>query len=473
MQGLSENDIKQTTLRFLKAYYRYRQREGGTTVSSDMRGAGGIIADGFLSYPKPGGEIFHATFEATSQDTRDEVRFKIQKRRLQWDAIAVASLAAAVLFIAGNVEQLFTFKKITYAGCIGVVVMSFLLAFLFYITAFWKLRRYRYIYAVEQFKQYYADEQWIAIGEDVFANYYDDRHYLELMKQCIRNGFGLIAVREHGHPIMQITPSRTDLFKSRRRQLRLFSQAELARYAQEGNYPDWLKQFNATNFMRFQSQYRYQVIVLIISLLMIGSVFYLESQKEDIVIEEEPDYLDRMEAVRLYNNRLENRQDSSFVVDTPYVWPPPILREKDTRPYVDLEPQPVAGQDASQAAAVKRRRQPDFLLATPGEDPLAVYDCSRLQNITGAAFILQEGVYPSFSAAEDRTLALGQYGLETSALWLGCFQGKEAGYAVFFGPIYGKEEEARQALAAFETQLGDNVLNITIVIRTLSRNTSK
>ena len=113
MQGLSENDIKQTTLRFLKAYYRYRQREGGTTVSSDMRGAGGIIADGFLSYPKPGGEIFHATFEATSQDTRDEVRFKIQKRRLQWDAIAVASLAAAVLFIAGNVEQLFNFKKIT------------------------------------------------------------------------------------------------------------------------------------------------------------------------------------------------------------------------------------------------------------------------------------------------------------------------------------------------------------------------
>lgn len=473
MHGLSENEIKQRTLRFLKSYYRYRQREGATTLSSDMRGAGGVIADGYLSFPKVGGEIFHATFEATSLATKDEVRYTILKGRLHWDGIAVASLAAAITLIAGNLEGWFTFKKITYAGCIGVVVIAFMLCFILFISLVGNWRRYRYIYAVEQFKQYFVDEQWIAIGEDVFANYYDDPYYVELRKQCIRHGFGLIVVRENGHPIMQITPSRNDLFQSRRRRLRFFSQAELARFTKEGNYPEWLRKFNATSFLRFKGRYTYQAIVLAISLAMIIGVFVLESQKEEIVIEEEPEYLDRMAKALVFNTRPENMQDSSFVVDTPYVWPPPILRAKDTRPYVDLAPQPPVADAASPATTAKRRRQPDFLLASPQGEPLAVYDCSRLRNAAGAFFVLQEGVYASYSEAESRVLDLSRYGLECSALWLGCFRGGDDGYIVFFGPLYEKQEEARQALSAYETQLGDNVLGIRMDIRSLSLNPSE
>ena len=53
--------------------------------------------------------------------------------------------------------------------------------------------RYRYIYAVEQFKKYHADEQWVAIGEDVFENP-NDKYLKELKKQCVYNGFGLISM---------------------------------------------------------------------------------------------------------------------------------------------------------------------------------------------------------------------------------------------------------------------------------------
>ncbi|MCB0569394.1 MAG: hypothetical protein KDC66_06520 [Phaeodactylibacter sp.] len=473
MHGLSENEIKKKTLQFLKAHYRYRQREGVTTLSSDMRGAGGIIADGYLSFPKPGGEIFHATFEATSLDTKNEVRYTLRKALLNWDGVAVSSLLAAAILVAGNIAFVFTFKTITPLGCVGVYLLSFLVLYLLYISLFRRMRRYRYIYAVEQFKQYFVDEQWIAIGEDVFANYYDDHYYVELRRQCIRNGFGLIVVREHGPLLMQITPSRTDLFKSRRKRLRLFSQAELARITSESNYPEWMRQFNAANFMRFKSRFRYQAALLSISVLMFFGVLYLETQKKDVVTEEEQAYLKRMAVTQALNNRAENMQDSSFVVDTPYVWPPPILREKDTRPYIDLAPQEPVAEAASAAASAKRRRQPDFLLSTPGSEPMAVYDCSRLRNITGQAYVLQEGVYPSYTAAETRILSLSQYALECSALWLGCFEGKDDGYVVFFGPLYEKQEEALKALHAYETQLGDNVLGIRIDIRTLSLNVLK
>ena len=53
--------------------------------------------------------------------------------------------------------------------------------------------RYRSIFAIEQFKQYYADEQWVAIGKDTFSEE-EDHFFQELKKQCVYNGFGLLSM---------------------------------------------------------------------------------------------------------------------------------------------------------------------------------------------------------------------------------------------------------------------------------------
>ena len=468
MPSLSENEIKQLTLKFLKEYYRYRQREGGIELSSDLRGAGGIIADGFLSFPLKDGNLFQATFEATSLDTRNEVRFRRDWHLLTWDAVAVGLLLAAVVLVAGNIQGVLTFKNYTWAGCLSVVVIAALFGAMLFAAAAFGLRRYRYIYAIEQFKQYHANEQWVAIGEDVFANHYNDLYYEELRQQCIRNGFGLVVIRQNGKPLMQVTPSREDLFKVRRREISFFSQEELAAFARHGNYPKWMQKFKADDMMRFGRQRRYQLLVSIISLLAISGIFYLESQIIEELIETPEQYRARMEQVRQQNE--ENPQGLAYRVDTPYVWPPPFLREKDAGPYIDLSG---GGGEAQPAVASKRRRQPDFLLSVPGSDRLLVYDCSRLRNIKQTFYVLQEGLYPAFAAAEGRILDLSQYELETSGLWLGCFGGADNSYVVFFGSMYNSEEEAAQALRTYQTRLADNVLGIKIEIRTISVNPNR
>ena len=97
--NLDEQSIKKSTLSFLKSYYKYRPRESNATDASlDMRGEGGIIADGFLSFKKSDGGPFTSTFEATSLDTSEEVKFRTQVAKLVWDALALGSLLSLSYF---------------------------------------------------------------------------------------------------------------------------------------------------------------------------------------------------------------------------------------------------------------------------------------------------------------------------------------------------------------------------------------
>mgnify|MGYP007059414263 FL=1 len=188
MENLTENNIKRAALSFLKSYYRYRPRAGDTQSSIDMRGEGGIIADGFLSFQKEDGQNFLATFEATSYNTKNEVIYKVERDLLFLDSFTFALLGTAAFFTYAYIKDILTVKEIGLWATVGINLGLAVALFLFYRIIFSPWNRYRYIYAVEQFKKYHADEQWIALGEDVFANP-EDPFLEELRKQCIQNGF--------------------------------------------------------------------------------------------------------------------------------------------------------------------------------------------------------------------------------------------------------------------------------------------
>ncbi|MCB0557898.1 MAG: hypothetical protein H6573_15890 [Lewinellaceae bacterium] len=467
MASLDEREITQITLRFLKSHYRQRQREGATMLSSDMRGAGGIIADGFLSFRQMEGGDFRATVEATSRSSQHEVRFKLRRSLLKWDSVAAAAALLAIVFSVLYVQHLLPLEQYPPIVWVALLLVAFILVSPVFYVVLSPLRRYRYIFAVEQFKQYYADEQWVAIGEDVFPNYHDDRYYLELKGQCIYNGFGLVVVRENKPPIMQVTPSRQDLFKNRRKLIPLFSQVELNKVMQEENYPEWLRQFKPRRLIAFHQKFKYQMAVCLISLVAIGGVFYQEWLDRPLKVLSYEDYLVEM-AKAWRDNRYNSMPDSIFSseyrIDTPFVWPPPF--RKDESPYrgLGLTADPPPG-----PAALLEPKNPEagFLTAFPDVDGLITYDCSRLR-IDGAAYLIQEGIYPSYGRAANRISELNSYGLETSGLWLGCFTDLGRGYVVFFGPVFRGSAEAERALKFYETQLGDNVLKIKLEISSLS-----
>lgn len=102
----------------------------------DVRSKTGIIADGHLSFPMEDGQSFVATFEATSYDTREEVRYRIQSRLLIWDSLAVGSILTA--FMA---SYAYTFHRamIKMAGLwmsLAALTLILILAYLVYYFLF-------------------------------------------------------------------------------------------------------------------------------------------------------------------------------------------------------------------------------------------------------------------------------------------------------------------------------------------------
>ena len=193
MDFLSEDTIKRATLSFMKTYYKFRPRKGETVISYDKMHPTGVIVDGHLEFPKEDGTPFIATFEVTSAASANEVRYLLQHQQLMWDGLALSSVATATIML---VLWIFNIWSLTQAGWLFslLLVGTFMgLTYLAFQMFFRSAGRYRYIYAIEQFKQYHADEQWVALAHDVF-DVGTDPNFMELKNQCVENGFGLVIV---------------------------------------------------------------------------------------------------------------------------------------------------------------------------------------------------------------------------------------------------------------------------------------
>ena len=217
MISQSENNIKKSALRFLKMYYRHRPRNGKTDIKVDQSTREGIIADGLLTFPQKDESPFVASVEATSFDTRNEVKFTMQHQLLNWDAFMWSCFLVAVVVLFGHYFHLFTFQK-GHIELTAVLSIFFLSTFIGYRYFFSKRAKYRYIYALEQFRQYHVDEQWVAIGDNVFYGA-EDPSFDELKVQCVRNGFGLLSIDKELNSHLVISPSRDELFGSGRKVL--------------------------------------------------------------------------------------------------------------------------------------------------------------------------------------------------------------------------------------------------------------
>lgn len=448
-------------LRFLKAYYRHRPRSGETELSSDMRGAGGIIADGFLSFPREDGERFTATFEATSYDTRDEVRFDIKKELLHWDSLMAALFFTSLLYGISYLENFLTIRRIGATLNASLVIFCTIAFFLFFKLFLRYMRRYRFIYAIEQFKRYHADEQWVAVGEDVFSGP-SDPYYLELRKQCIYNGFGLILVdgRLRGH--LQITPTRKEIFSEQRREISFISLEELNKKVSQGIGADWLRRFGqgrnrwlfaAGEFLPVGKRYFHQIAVSSFALLLIAGLFYKEIQDKPVKFVNEKTY-PREVVEKVAMGRPE---PITYLLDTPYVRP--FL--KKVNPYLQVETF-----TASDDQSTNQDNRADALVFSEG-DSIIYYDCSRFFT-TNTKYIIQEEEYPDLELALLRIWEINEStGIQANSLRLRCFYKEIGRYAVFLGPLFESYNEANEELIRYQSILSKEMPEIRLKIRSL------
>ena len=440
MENLNEDNIKKSTLSFLKGYYKYRQRKGETEATMDMRGQGGIIADGLLAFTDENDKRFLSTFEATSNDTKSEVSFNILYRRLAWDGFAIASLIAASWLIWNywsNIHFLDDNGPLWVATILLAILLTLLLVI---VLTFRRLKRYRYIYAVEQFKRYHANEQWISIGEDIFESQ-DDKKFIELKDQCIRNGFGLIKVDQKLNPQLLITPARKETFKSKRKAVQFVDTENFTSRIKGLNYKKWLGKLKLNfrpqgaplleNMQRFQGKNYLQKTITFSSLVAIAIIFLIEAFKSDV------NYVDEETYPKEMVNVLEGKEidtEFPFFLDTLAI----VGHDSMAIPYLEL----VQIADRSDQIAGVRKKGYDIVISTKNESEYIIYNCARFYNVATEKYIIEDGVYTNIEEAIARMEFLNSKGITTTALWLGCFANQPLGYTVYYDDILNDEEEA-------------------------------
>lgn len=342
---ITEDDIKKIVLRFLKNYYKFRPRgEGGTTALLDMKTANGIIADGYLTFKKEDGTDFLCTFEATSEGTKEEVIYTYRYWFFIWDIIFGASVLTALL-VAGNYYG--GRLTVEYVGVedflitIGLLFLAFLTIIGMFIR---KRSKYRYIYAVQQFKEYHADNQWIAIGTTVFPHT-QDMKFRELKYQCIYNGFGLIMINKELEPHFVVTPSRTDLFGKKRRTAEFLTESQLVKKVTQNRFTGVFGKMFKTVFKKapqfkmgmktslareraraYVSQlkkYRKtaypQIIGTILMFITIVGIFFLELLNAGFIELDEKRYLKEEDIAKF--QKKSNPETKDYVIDSANVVP--------------------------------------------------------------------------------------------------------------------------------------------------------
>lgn len=448
---ITESEVKRSVLQFLKTYYKYRPRgESETIARLDMRAEGGIIADGHLAFQKMDGSPFMATFEATGYHTRDEVQFRVQDRLLIWDSLTAASLLTASALYYFYIVEGVALRPLGLWGSLAVVWLGLVLFFFGYRLLFRSLQRYRYIYAIEQFKRYHAEEQWVTVAEDVFSGPYDP-YLVELKRQCISQGFGLIMVDEKRHPHLVITPARQELFNGRRPILHF---AELDKWREQKSAKEtapvsWrdrlrrsLRSVTPESVLRFQRSYHNQWLIIGLCTALVGTILYLEFKDPEVQYADE-----EFRITRLLPQDQAEPEPLYYFIDSAFLdqfGPPRPAREVVTgRPKI-VQPPP------EEEAAVPPEEESELIAET---DAGEVSDCARFYNLDGPKYLVVYGIYPDQEEALEQLDELRDTETEVNLLWLGCFDRRLDRYALFMGLIYNSVEEAEQQRVAFDSLL--------------------
>ena len=481
-QPLTENIIKKVALRFLRQYYKFRLRyeDQPVTASYDLEGVGGVIADGYYSFKKTDGRLFTATFEATGKDSINEVLYKPQMRILFWDGVAVASLITLVLSVANYHYDLHLLDERTVLMRTGLVLTSMVFVMAMYYFIAKNFRRYRYIYAVEQFKRYHADEQWIALAEDVFPHT-NDKYFQELKFQCIYNGVGIVQIDQQLDTKILVTPSRQDIFLGKRKKMNFLPQKTASQTKAIKQFDakwaltrSWLPAFlkGDNEMLRFRRKFYIQMAIALGCFLLVGFIFLKEMQLSGYQFVERDEF--RNDIAKSQSNGVPEQPE--IVTDT-------LLDDNYTNPDIEefnnsiwkpkkrISTQPAevkhAPRSAKPTSSPVRKDTTEIMVNLDGRKSQA-YDCSRYYTFQTHKYVVVEGNYKNWPAAERRLALIRNKNIPSAALSKHCFFPNQSGFFIYLGEIFNSPEEASQYIDTLSNSTQNTVKNVqNLEIKTL------
>lgn len=200
---LSEGYIKKKALQYLQQeYYRRCPINGIIYKELEAYTNEGKRADGLIIFRQKGRNPFVASLEAKSSNTLRSLVEQIDLARIVDDGLKMAVFSFVFIWLlawmAGVRQVLDPFLALLMGVCWIWIVKA-------YISTVQPLglKRHAKIGALQQLKQYPADERWLAIGIDSLSKAHQ---FHRLLQHCRRSGIGLLVVPEAGSPKVHAHP---------------------------------------------------------------------------------------------------------------------------------------------------------------------------------------------------------------------------------------------------------------------------
>ena len=501
--GLTEDFVKRRFVPFLKGFYKHRYEPPADSiqVNYDNVGADGLVADIVLGFRKNDDTPFVCACEATSRDKAGEVKFTLNLVYFLWDAVAFGAFFSAVAYAFFYETRMLWLLDLHAAGNLGLIIGSFIIGFFGWYFTMQRWRKYRYIFAIEQFKRYSADEQWVALADDVFPAP-SDPYLTELKNQCVYNGFGLALVPEDGEVRVLNAPSRLGAFGKDRQMVQWLTRSQwyqkMSAMTTASNVrpPDvvqtywnktrhWLgylviapfkkyvwsilsKPFDqsVSVYSRFMTGQTVQKWVFVISTLAIIPMCV------DVLTHKEEDVAD-LEKLQNWHGGANPEDQPGYVLDgpaIPYDGKPtgvpkqyPISTKK---PDVEVQTIDLSGSDDDEVPTINlsdddpTEEKPARKVAKPAQKPkVAVKSADPCANLAGKkGWVVQDNVFGSLDYATARVSALKAKSIAAQSTARSCFDGDGSGYIVWLGKVQATEAAAKKAAADLEKTLQQKAL---------------
>lgn len=461
MSSLTENTVKQIALGYLKSFYRLRKRAFNTVTltGTDMRGADGLIADGFLHYSEEDGSVFTATFEATSQATRDEICYRPRLGHVLWDGMAFASLLSPTILAIVHIFGEYPLAAENFYFRLFLLFLSIPLWVSIYFVLFRRLPRYRNIFAIEQFKQYKANDQWVAFGYDTFAGM-RKKYRKELIRQCTRYGFGLIEITAQRLPKLIMAPSRAENFVPEQSVFNFLPKGEWKKRLESITLGPWqrikkaikerLQPVQNRYFRWFPRTYYNQWSLVTMGLLAMVFLIRIEYQQLPVLFPNESRYKKRV----LAEHENQRPEPDFFIVDAPIAG----FYDSTFVPYeVGINEEQFSGliQTEEDVEEVISDTAPPLriLSAEPGEEVALYYTCDRYNGLYQTFYLLADSVYLQLSSARQRMAAFNDLGISATAVWPPCLGGTGRGFLVYLDEVLIDSTSAELLRDSLQSQL--------------------
>lgn len=438
-------------LGYLKLHYKYRDRQGESNTQLAAKTNTGLVADGHLQFAIDDDQDFIATVEATDYWHRDELWYRHTTDLLLMDSIAAALgvlvLGLGILYIQGLVSVF----QLGWLNSILVIVLLVILLTSLFFLCLWSRPRYRYIYAIEQFKAYFADDQWVVFSFDVFPNY-ENKYYKELRRQCIRYGFGLLEVDASRNIKVLLSPAREDAVKNNRQVMEFKGIANIGKSVSLTYLPSLRREgkpyfSGRSDLLRFRPAFTNQLAIITACLFLLGALFYKDSKNTPITYVNEEAYVKQRQELKeaLADQKASEgifyfKIDSGvFVRRSRYYLAPSIVFD------VNQDPIPLAEVEQSS---------------------ISVYQGGAFEEVPCEEYLLESNnrylvffaSYYQLDEAKQAAIELRNHGIPANVAWANCFFQERPFYLIFYEYFFINPERAEERIRSIAAELRRNQL---------------